>query len=246
MSLPHDLCMGTVDHIVDRLGLAEVPGDGTPERLVLTSPMMPDAPVGAMRVWHRDDTCTLVYVGMTVPMIHLDSHMAFAFTPDASPVPHFTLDSVGNNDDFAFHLDLIPRLDLGAHLAYMDHCYVPLTTIREECQAIEGLRPASIGPRQWALMSEWMIVHRASEDAFAAISGTVAAYCDHWIGLVTDGVPGDVVDAGPAEIVERDQRNRAAIFNPDVDVVWERVTQLVGAEQSEQVRTTLATQGNRL
>ena len=64
---------------------------------------------------------------IVVPPIQLDSHMMFAFTPSDSAVPHFTLDSVRAGDHHAFHLDLIPRLDLGAHLAYMDACFTPLT-----------------------------------------------------------------------------------------------------------------------
>lgn len=243
MSLPFDLCMGNVEVIVDRLGLIEVPGTETDERMVLTSPMVPDAPVGRMRIW-QGEACQLVYVGLSVEMIRLDSHMMFAFLPSTSPIPHFTLDSVGNDEDFAFHLDLIPRLDLGAHLAYMDHCYTPLTDIREAAMAIEGLSRANISPRQWALMSEWMIVNRASQPAFEEISATVAAYREHWLGLVADGVPAEATDGvSPEQIAQRDQANRDAIFNPHVDAVWERVSQLVGDEQSEKVRLTLATQG---
>lgn len=244
MSLPHQLCWSTVQTIVDRLALTEIPGDATPERLVLTSPMVPDGPVGNLRVW-TGGGLNLVYVGMTVDMIKLDSHMMFAFTALDSAVPHFTLDSVGNDDDFAFHLDLIPRLDLGANLAYMDHCYGPLTPIREAGQAIAGLTPANIGPRQWALMSEWMIVNRASQPAFEEISTTVSAYRDHWLDLVEAGIPAELtVDTDAAQLATRDRRNRDAIFNPDVDLVWARVSQLVGEEQSEHIRLTLATQGN--
>ena len=243
MTLPHDLCMGNVEAIVGRLGLTEVPGTDTPERMVLTSPMVPDAPVGRMRIWEGDGV-QLVYVGLSVEMIHLDSHMMFAFMPPTSPVPHFTIDSVGNDDDFAFHLDLIPRLDLGAHLAYMDHCYTPLTGTREAGQAIEGLTKANISPRQWALMSEWMIVNRASRPAFQEIAATIASYREHWLGLVEGGVPAALLGGVTAEqIAERDRLNRDAIFNPDVDAVWARVSQLVGDEQSERVRLTLATQG---
>jgi len=243
VSLPSDLCIGNVEIIVDRLGLTEVPGAETPERMVLTSPMVPDAPVGRMRIW-QGEACQLVYVGLTVEMIRLDSHMLMAFLPPTSPIPHFTLDSVGNDDDFAFHLDLLPRLDLGAHLAYIDHCYTPLTEIREAAMAIEGLSKADISPRQWALMSEWMMVKRASQPAFEEISATVAAYREHWLGLVANGVPAEVVgQVSPEQIAERDRANREALFNPDVDAVWERVSQLVGDEQCEQVRLTLATQG---
>jgi len=248
MSLPEQLCVSNVETIVDRLGLTEVAGPDGTDRMVLTSPMVPDKPVGRMRVWTGElpsgGSIQLVYVGLTVDMIKLDSHMMFAFTDPHSAVPHFTIDAVGNDDDFAFHLDQIPRLDLGAHLAYMDHCFIPLTEIREQGIAIEGLSKANIAPRQWALMSEWMIVHRASQPAFNEITGTVAAYREQWLGLAQAGIPAELLDGVTAdELSLRDQRNRAAIFNPDVDVVWARVAQLVGDDQSEIVRTTLATQG---
>ncbi|MFM7063417.1 MAG: hypothetical protein ACKO04_07985 [Actinomycetes bacterium] len=251
MSLSADLCLGTVDAIVDRLGLVEVPGDGTPERMQLTSPMSPDAPVGAMRLWRAAGVADLVYVGLTVQMIGLDSHMLFAFTPPESPVPHFTLDSVaggpppGADPDatpsFAFHLDLIPKVDLGAHLPYLRHCFEPLTALRSAAQETPGLTPAHLSPTQYAVMSAWMLVHRADESAFSSIRPHVDAYRDHWFSLVEGGVPESALAGlAPADFAERDRRNRSIVFDATVDPVWDRVTQLVGPEQSEAVRSTLA------
>jgi hypothetical protein len=247
MSLSGELCLGTVRSIVDKLGLEEQPGESTPERMVLTSPMVPDGSVGCMRVWRRAGVADLVYVALTVPMIQLDSHMLFAFTPPESPVPHFTLDSIagapGEDGDptLAFHLDLIPKVDLGAHLGYLRHCFEPLTPIREEAGSNPGLTAAHLSPTQYAVMSAWMLVHRATEDAFRGIGDTVAAYRDHWFGLVSDGIPADVLDGlTPAQVAERDLANRSIVFDPSVDPVWARVTQLVGEEQSEAVRSTLA------
>ena len=79
-------------------------------------------------------SCTIV-----VPPIGLDSHMLFAFTADDSPVPHFTVDSVRNGEDYAFHLDLIPRVDLAVSLAYMDQVFVPLTEEFERHRELDGL-----------------------------------------------------------------------------------------------------------
>lgn len=251
MSLSADLCLGTVDAIVDRLGLVEVHGETTSERLQLTSPMVPDGPVGSMRMWRADGVADLVYVGLTVGMIGLDSHMLFAFTPPDSPVPHFTLDSVAGGPppgadadatpSFAFHLDLIPKVDLGAHLGYLRHCFEPLTELRAAAQSTPGLSPAHLSPTQYAVMSAWMLVHRADESAFASIRPHVAAYRDHWFSLVEGGVPDEALDGlAAADFAERDRRNRAIVFDPSVDPVWDRVTQLVGPEQSEAVRSTLA------
>ena len=251
MSLSGELCLGTVDVIVDRLGLAEVPGVETPERMVLTSPMVPDGSVGSMRLWRKDGVADLIYVGLSVPMIGLDSHMMFAFTPPTSPVPHFTLDSVAGGappgadpeatPSYAFHLDLIPKVDLGAHLGYLRHCFEPLTPIHESITDDEGFSKAHLSPTQYAVMSAWMLVHRATEDAFRGVGERVAGYRDHWFSLVENGVPDDLLDGlTEADLAERDRRNRAIVFDPTVDPVWERVTQLVGEEQSEAVRSTLA------
>ena len=246
MSLSADLCLGTVEAIVDRLAMTEVHGADTPEYLVLTSPMVPDGSVGSMRLWRTPGVCDLMYVGMTVPMIGLDSHMLFAFTTPGSPVPHFTLDSVmgGGEEEraeFAFHLDLIPKMDLGAHLDYLDHCFGPLNELLERGEAIDGLTPARLTPRQYAVMSAWMFVHRANESAFRAISDIVEAYRDHWFGLIEAGVPTELLDGVTTEQMSlRDERNRAIVFNPEVDPVWGRVARLIGDEQSEQVRSILA------
>lgn len=251
MSLSAELCLGTVESIVDRLDLTEVHGDGTPERLVLQSPMSPDAPVGAMRIWRSDGVADLVYIALTVPMIGLDSHMLFAFTPPDSPVPHFTLDSVAGGPppgadgsttpSYAFHLDLIPKVDLGAHLGYLRHCFEPLTTLRAAAQETPGLSPAQLSPTQYAVMSAWMLVHRADESAFTAIRPHVDAYRDHWFTLVECGVPQEALDGlGADDLIDRDLRNRAIVFDPTVDPVWDRVTQLVGPDQAEQVRSCLA------
>jgi hypothetical protein len=232
------MCLANVSDIVGRLGLQEVTGAGGDAHMVLTSEMSPE-PVGVARLFRGE--VTLVYVGLTVEMIGLDSHMMFAFTPVDSAVPHFTVDSVQVPGGYAFHLDLIPRVDLGAHLRYMDHCYGPLTEVRSRALTIDGLTPTDLSPRQWALMSEWMMVNRCDEAAFLAVRPTVDAYREQWFSLLADGVPADLLDGlDAAGLARRDEANRAAIFDPDVDKVWAQVERLLGAEQSERVRRLLA------
>ena len=246
------LCDDTAQSIVARLGLTERHGtDGGP-LVTLTSEMAP-GPVGELRLFERDGVCTLIYVGLTVEMIGLDSHMLYAFTPEDSPVPHFTLDSVQvgatpgaepPSHPLAFHIDLNPRVDPGVHPAYLEHCYVPLDDVRRSALEIEGLARANLDPLQWQVMSAWMMANRASLDAFSAIADTVAAYRDHWFDLVESGVPAEVIaDVTAGMLVTRDRMSRDTIFNPDVDEVWGRVTQLVGQEQSDLVRNTLRTVG---
>ena len=232
MSLARAHAAATLETIVDSLDLAE-------EHAAELVSALDGSPVGDWRVL-ADDRVSLVYVGMAVEAFGLDSHMIFAFTAPGSAVPHFTLDSVLAGPHYAFHLDLIPRVDPGAHLSYLNHCYEPLTEAHDGAAEIDGLTPAHLSPRQWQLMSAWMLAQRADETGFASIAPTVAAYRDHWLGLVRGGVPAAVLDGvSRAELAERDQRNRAAIFNPAVDPVWARVDRLLGAETSSAIRACL-------
>ncbi|MFI6454886.1 hypothetical protein ACIBF6_25375 [Streptosporangium amethystogenes] len=208
----------------------------------LTSPMSP-APVGRLRTFGPAASepagdarpAKVVAVSLVVPMIGLDSHMIFAFTRPESAVPHFTLDAVASADYHAMHLDLIPRLELATHLEYLDACFLPLTEPLEAAWKIDGVSPAAIGPRQRAMMSPWMVVCRATEDAFAKLGPTVDTYLDHWLSLLDAGVP----DQGDTDLALRDTANRANLFSPEVDPVWHQVTRLIGAEQSDLVRGEL-------
>ena len=239
-SLPDGLCNRALETIVDRNHLVEA---GTPY-VTLTSAMSPD-PVGCVRVFHAGpDTTTavekVVYVALTVPAIGLDSHMVFAFTRADSPVPHFTLDSVQGQGTFAFHLDLIPRAELGTHLTYLDWAYAPLTPTYDDVESREGLGGTTLGPRQFAMMSPWMLVHRATEEAFIAMEGPVSAYLDHWTSLLEQEVPAEVTaDIADSDLAHRDARNRANIFSPEVDPVWGQVASLVSAELMEKTRLQL-------
>lgn len=235
MSLAKSLSHNTLNTIVDRFGLAE---EGSPY-LTLHSPMSP-APVGELRLFSGGPVDRMVYIGLSVPPIGLDSHMIFAFTAPDSPLPHFTLDSVLAGPHFAFHLDLIPRVDLGANLAYINELFEPLTAVFDATKQIEGLTPAHLSPRQYALMSPWMLAYRANEAAFAQIDEQVSQFLNHWFAIVDQGISAETLASlDNTNFSTRDQRNRAAIFNPEVDPVWSQVERLIGTEMGEQLREIL-------
>jgi hypothetical protein len=236
MSLPQQLSLNTLEKIQTRCHMTEI---GAPY-ISFSSPMSP-VPVGALRLFRGENVRKMVYIGLIVPSIGLDSHMIFAFTAPESPIPHFTLDSVLAGPHFAFHLDLIPRADLGANLTYMNAIFDALTPVFERARQIEGLTPAQLTPKQYALMSPWMLAYRANESAFERIQEPVNAYLEHWFHLVEHGLPVEALPAG--ELAERDRLNRAAIFNPSVDKVWAQVERLVGVEMGERMRGILCNQG---
>ncbi len=235
-SLPFALADRALEAILARQPLAET---GAPYR-ELRSPMSP-APVGTMRVWQGDgEVSRIVYVGLVVPQIKLDSHMVFAFTAAQSGVPHFTLDSVYGGDYYAYHLDLIPRAELSSHLAYMDSAYDSLTGTYEEASQRDGLTRAHIGPRQHALMSPWMLVHRADEAAFRGMDPIVDAYVGHWLDLVSSGLPAAVTGSlADTDLAARDATVRANLFSPAVDPVWAQVSRLLGEPASDEIRDVL-------
>lgn len=230
MSLARELSVRTLDEIVSRCRLRERGG-----------PYLP-LPVGGLRLFHGDGGVRrLVYVELAT--VGLDAHMIYAFTASDSPLPHFTLDAVHAGPGFAFHLDLVPRVDLAANLEVVDAIYEPLTPTFNAAREMEGLSPAQLAPRQRALMSPWMLAHRADEAAFRGLDAPVEVYLEHWSRLLADGLPealrSRLYGGDAAALGERDRRLRAAIFDPQVDPVWELVTRLVGAEVGEAMRTIL-------
>ncbi len=240
----------TLALITERFDLSEVTDeDGGPLISLMASMGQDPVPVGSCRVWEGDAVRKMVYIGMTVPPINLDSHMIFAFTGPESAVPHFTLDAVYTQPPgtpagyYAFHLDLIPRADPGANLAYIDAALTPLTDAVHASRAVVGFSPAHLSPRQYALMSPWMLAYRTDANSFAEVTGYVGQYFEHWAGMVENGLPeGSAPAATPNALAERDRHNRAAIFSPGVDPVWNNVARLVGEETSERLQTILKTQ----
>jgi hypothetical protein len=238
MTLAKDLADKTLARIIEHYGLRE---HGDPYMTLKNQ--MNGEPVGPLRVFSGGPVSKLVYCGMTVPFIGLDSHMIYAFTAPDGAVPHFTLDSVCNGDTYAFHLDLTPRVDLGAHLDYINAVFQPLSETFAEARSLEGLSPAHISPRQYALMSPWMLVYRATPAAFAQVNPFVERYLEHWFGLVENGPPPETyADTTPESRAARDVVNRQAIFSPEVDPVWAQVDRLVGAEVSAQQRAVMMSQ----
>ncbi|NKZ07604.1 hypothetical protein [Actinomadura latina] len=205
----------------------------------LVSAMSPD-PVGTLRVLRGERIAKVVCIGLTVEQIGMDSHMIFAFTAADSAVPHFTLDSVKAGGYLAYHIDLVPRADLGAHLEYVNAVFQPLTPAFEEVRERFGPSTAAIGPRQHAVMSPWMLVNRADEEHFRQIGAYLDRYFEHWRDLLVKGVPDDVrATLADTDLAARDARNRAALFSPEVDPVWANVARLVGDEQAEELRGEL-------
>jgi hypothetical protein len=240
-TLPARLFQNTLDSVVEQLQLTEQTGEAGGAYMPLESQLpMVQGEVGNVRLFTGGGLFRVVTCSLVVEPIQLDSHMMFAFTPGDSAVPHFTLDSVMAGEHFAFHLDLIPRLDLGANLPYLNEVFAPLTEAFEAGNAIEGLSAAHLSPKQNAIMSPWMLAKRATAEAFSAIETSVQAYRDHWFGLLQSGVSEEAIGGVTQEqLRERNLRNKRIIFDPEVDPVWGRITGMIGEQAVARQRALL-------
>ncbi len=242
VSLSRGLMERTLAAIIKKLALKEDGADEGGVLRVLRGPVSPD-PVGTVRRFLGEPLHHLVAVSIVHEPFQLDSHMLFAFHRAERALPHFTLDSVAVGEGYAFHLDLIPRLDLGASLAYMDAVLHPLSEAFESGRKLEGLSRAEISPRQAAVMSPWMLAFRANEAAFRAIEPTVQRYLEHWFSLDQDALPKDALAHTSAQALrERDARNKAMLFSPEVDPVWGRIAGLIGEDNGQFIRGLLQSQ----
>ncbi len=253
MTQARELCFKTIDAITARFPeLKEIRPAGKSFRTLATSQ---SAEAGAVRIWNGERIARMVYIGLRneLPMrdgsggtMLLDSHMVFAFTPKESAIPHFTLDSVHAGPFLAFHLDLIPRVDLGANLAYMDSVYGGLITdAQAAAKKVEGFTPAQLSSRQLAVMSPWMLASRASAEAFSKIP--VMTYLDQWARLVEQGLPAAATEGLTAsDLARRDEQNRSVLFNKVVDPVWVQIEAMIGADVGEELRTLLRRQDREI
>ena len=231
MSLPQEMHDQVLARIQKTLGLTEVKGaDGGVWLPLISQVPIAKGSVGGVRVFRGNPKLgQMVSCSIVVPAIGLDSHMVFAFTALDSVVPHFTVDAVRNGPHHAFHLDFIPRIDLAVELAHMDEVFAPLTPVFKAQRDTPGLSMAHLDPRQYAVMSPWMLASRADESAFRSTLKTVDAYLDHWLALMDKGVKA-TGSMTAAQRAARDEAHRAILFSPAVDPVWNQITPLIGAE----------------
>lgn len=231
------LSNSVLHRLVEEGNFKEIRGEQGPFKAIINPKT--SNPLGEARVFKGYGSEKLVYIGMNVES-QLDSHMIFAFNDEFSPVPHFTLDVVELSDFCAYHLDLLPRVDLGVNLQYAQKVYLPLNTTYQEGKNLEGVSPAHLAPIQLAFMSPWMLANRATKEALPSLTPIIERYLDHWLTLRKDRLELDkCVDIPAQELSSRDKKHRSFLFSHAVDPVWAQVERIVGRQESEQLRSLL-------
>jgi hypothetical protein len=170
----------------------------------------------------------------------MTSSMLCAFTAPDSGVPHLALDVIADGAGSAIHLDLLPRVDLATHPAYLAHCLDPLTAAADTLLAHPGVVQTELPRRQLALMSRWSVTCRVPPGADQAAAATIDAYRSHWLAL-TARLPAHVeCEYDERDLPRRDVLVRAALFDADLDPVWRMLADLVGVDSAELIRRSLA------
>jgi hypothetical protein len=240
------LVTASLTKIIDALGLKEQTGPDGDAVLPVNGVGGPldGQRIGEFRVYTRSDGITLIYSRLSIEAFAMDTHQVYGFTASDSPIPHLFIDTaISPNTEGTFHfgLDLVPRVDLGANLAYSLDVYAPLDEIRADALARPGVMPVpSIGPLQWSIRSPWMVPAIVLPADLLALSDVTDAYVDRWLELVNGAMDPEVAaEAASQHVAIRDTRNREAMFSPQTNPVWGLLDKLVGAETAGRMKDLL-------
>ncbi len=223
---------GVRDALVARLGLTEILADDGGPWLTLGAA----APIGAARMFRGPGIGRLVHVGVDLPDGSMAAHMLIVHTEAGSAIPHLAIDLMRFPDSYGFFVDLLPRVDLCANLAYVDEVYAPLDGTFETLESTEGLVQVPMPPRMLAFYSPWML-HKFSCPDLGFLIETIAPFVTQFEHLISTGLEASVPDA--ADLAIRDQHHRDVLFDPTFDPVWQQVTPLLGADAVTTIRETL-------
>jgi hypothetical protein len=196
-----------------------------------------DDAYGTLTVHHG--RATIVDSRLTIPSHGVDSVMLHAFAPSGSSTPHLLSDLAGLADGhWHFHVDLLPRVDLVQDTSYLDEVFPPLTPSRDQAYGLPGAALIPIPLRLRALASAWLVgVIGAPHDA-EAFTQVHSAYVDRFIDLLDN--PPEVALA-PERLRERDAVHRAALFDAATDIVWDVLTELIGADAVGEILAAVRT-----
>lgn len=232
------LAARTLARLVEGSGAVErTAADGGPVFSVET-----EHAVATVRV-HEAPGVRVVSTFMSAKQRVHDTHGVFAYTASDSVLPHFSLDCSDRAEgQHAFHVDLLPRVELATAVAYLDEVYGPLKAAHGAADGIDGLTPAPDRSRRQALMSPWLLVHLATGPALEAVGPIVDAYADRWLDLLERGVSAGAlasVAAGGVDLVARDALVRRHLCSPEVDPVWGRVVAMLGPDHTHTLQSHL-------
>lgn len=236
MSAVGEYVMAIRDDLVARYALDEVSGaDGGPWLSLGVQ-----APIGSARRFEGATIARMLHVGVDLhegPMAPMAAHMLVVQAPGDSPLPHLAIDLMQFPNGFGFFVDLLPRVDLSANVAYVDEVYAALDETFATIEGIEGLVQVPMPPRMLAFYSPWML-HKFEAPDLTVLTDAIDAFVAQFHVLADKGLQAAGLPSGE-ELAVRDQHHRDVLFDPTFDPVWQQVTPLLGADAVTMIRETL-------
>lgn len=220
---PEAICTRAVSRLIEEIRCVDIAPD---------SPHWQDlnrgqTRVGELRVYRgRGVIEKVVSAHFKLELPALESYMVTVFTRPESPVPHFVLDVVRFGPQASFHVDLLPKRDLGVSLPYVDLCFAPLSQIRADLEQDARFAPGTAPLRQRAFMSPWMALFTHEPERLEAARSYVDRYFAHWSSLLTSK---DALLAPDPSLAARDAQQRKLVFSRELDPVWGMLDRTLGA-----------------
>jgi hypothetical protein len=241
---PEAVCTRIVSKLIEELGCVDIAPDSPAWRDLLCHGKR----VGELRVYRgrgRIQKTVTSHFTLEAPSPGgdraagqaLESHSVAVFTAPESPVPHFVLDSVRVGSKVTFHVDLLPKRDLGIALAYLDRCFAPLNDVRAELDADPRFVQGSAPLRQRALSSPWLAQYEVEPELLGTAMGFIERYFRHWSSLLRSDA-GELASA--PDVAARDRQHRKLFFSREVDPAWSMLDRALGRDMVDLLLSALS------
>jgi hypothetical protein len=194
-------------------------------------------PAGLLKVYRgKAPVEYIITTSLYVEEMGLESYMLMAFVDPSSAIPHFAFDVMTNSERGAFHVDYIPRLDLGIHPEYSKQVFEPLNDALDTLKADPDFAPGDGGRLLLSMLSPWTGLFQATPDILAGGSTLIDRYLQHWFSLIDKGVS---ATANAEALADRDRRHRLALYNEENDMLWGLLKNLIGEKDRDLILSLL-------
>ncbi len=191
--------------------------------------------VGSIRLYKGEHILeSVVVVNIRAAAMKMDAYMVMAFTQPGSLYPHLAFDTELLPNDSAFHIDLLHKCHFSTDIGYIQSVMAPLSDAFDNANNNPNFRLSDATPLMKALLNPWMASYHCLPEHLAESQTTIDAYIDHWLSLA-DREESEVAVNTPnnSTVAAFDAAHRAAIFDPRVDILWEMISKLIGAESRD-------------
>lgn len=181
----------------------------------------------------------VIIVHIMKESMQLDAYMVAAFTRPGSLYPHLVFDSEWLPNDSAFHIDLLHKKDTSIDLDYISEILEPMTPAFDKAKANENFRFSDATKLMCTLLNPWMVSYHCLPEHLDQSREVIESYTQYWLSLINkkDGIRFDGEDR--AEYAAYDKAHRFALFNPKVDILWDMLVNIVGADSRDLILSLL-------